>query len=89
MGGIHDRDFCPRCLLEEVPHGEALAAEVRGWIAGIPEDSRADDACARERLARCRQCDYLSEGTCALCGCYVEYRAARRDCRCPDVPGKW
>ena len=80
---------CPRCLLADAPGGEALAALNRQWIEALPAERRADDAVYRARLATCRACEHLASGTCALCGCYVEYRAAQRARKCPDVPGRW
>ena len=80
---------CPRCLLHETPGAEALAALNRQWIEALPEERRADAALYRARLEACRCCGHLAAGTCALCGCYVEYRAAQRRQRCPDVPGRW
>ena len=29
------------------------------------------------------------DGTCALCGCFVELRAQKKRAVCPHVPGKW
>ena len=46
-------------------------------------------ALLRARLDACRACPHLNAGTCALCGCYVEYRAAHAAQRCPDAPGRW
>ena len=80
---------CPRCLLDEVPGAEALAALNRQWIEALPEASRTDEAAYQRRLAACRACEHLSGGSCALCGCYVEYRAAQALRHCPDVPGRW
>lgn len=80
---------CPRCLSAQVPGGEALSALLRQWIGAIPEERRADEAVRRARLAACRACAHLNAGTCALCGCYVEYRAAHAAQRCPDAPGRW
>lgn len=86
----HRRDRpCPRCLLSEMPGAEALAALNRQWIEALPPERRADEAAYRARLAACRACEHLSGGSCALCGCYVEYRAAQRERACPDVPGRW
>lgn len=41
------------------------------------------------RLNICRTCDDLHSGTCALCGCYVEARAAKKRQGCPKVPEMW
>ena len=86
---MHGRDFCPRCLLSQTPEGEALAALIKQWIDAIPDERRTDPDIYRERLERCNACPRLSDGLCALCGCYVEYRAAQMTQRCPDVPGRW
>lgn len=80
---------CPRCLAREVPGGEALAALLEQWIEAIPEARRADGEARRARLAACRACPHLGAATCALCGCYVEYRAAHAAQRCPDIPDRW
>ena len=84
-----ERGFCPRCLLNDTPGGEALARTVREQLAALaPEALCADDARAA-RLSACAACDHLRDGLCALCGCYVEYRAALLNRRCPDIPGRW
>lgn len=72
-----------------MPSQKALAELIRERIEAMPEEQRADDAATAARLAICKTCDHLMNGTCALCGCYVELRAAKRVQRCPDVPGKW
>ena len=84
-----ENGLCPRCLLKDIPEGEALAALMRQWLDAIPEERKTDETTYRDRLERCRACPRLSAGLCALCGCYVEYRAAQRQQRCPEVPGKW
>ncbi|MBR2950689.1 MAG: hypothetical protein IKC46_12660 [Lachnospiraceae bacterium] len=35
-----------------------------------------------QRLAVCKECDYLEVGTCLACGCYVELRAAVNKNKC-------
>lgn len=72
-----------------MPDQKALAEIIRDRIAAMPEEQRADDAVMSSRLGVCRACYHLMNGTCALCGCYVELRAAKRVQSCPDVPGRW
>ena len=72
-----------------MPDQKALAEIIRDRIAAMPEEQRADEAVMASRLGVCQSCDHLMNGTCALCGCYVELRAAKRVQRCPDVPGRW
>ena len=80
---------CIRCLVADIPGGEALARIVRERIGQIPENRRCPEPDYSARLAVCRGCDSLRSGTCALCGCYAEIRAAKTDMDCPDVPSKW
>ena len=80
---------CIRCLLQDMPDEAALAKNMQELIALLPEDKRADEAVRIQRLAVCKACDHLNRGMCALCGCYVELRTAKRHMRCPDVPARW
>ena len=83
------REFCPQCLLADLPEGEALREVLSQWLEALPEESRAEPAAVEARLARCRTCPELNAGLCRLCGCYVEYRAAQAKRRCPAVPANW
>ena len=76
-----------RCLLLEA--APDLHAIVRDYVDTLPVDLRADAALYERRLSACRECRWLHSGTCALCGCYVEARAAKKPLACPDVPGRW
>ena len=49
----------------------------------MPRRLRTPDALYETRLACCRDCEALQNGTCMQCGCYVEMRAARSDMHCP------
>ena len=74
--------FCKKCLLAELDN-EKLLAEVRQAIDRLADDMKVSDAIYGERLETCKECDYLNEGTCGACGCYVELRAAAKTGRCP------
>ena len=78
-----------RCLVGEMPDQAELARILRERIDTIPEEERTPEEEYTRRLEQCRACGDLNRGTCALCGCYVEIRAARQEQRCPAVPGKW
>ena len=58
-------------------------------IALLSEDEKAEEDVRKMRLSLCRECDFLMNGTCGLCGCYVELRAAKKRMACPHVPPKW
>lgn len=86
---MQKKPFCRRCLLEDMPDEAALAKSIRELIDLLPEEKRAVADVTAARLAVCRECDHLQNGMCALCGCYVELRAAKKHMHCPHVPGKW
>ena len=75
---------CVRCLTADLPEGEALSAILRERVSQLPEEERVPDTVYRARLDICLSCERLNRGTCALCGCYVEVRAARRGKDCPE-----
>lgn len=81
--------FCRRCLLEDMPSQAELARSVRELVDLLPEENRTPEEERLRRLDLCRSCDHLLDGMCALCGCYVELRAAKKRMACPDVPGRW
>lgn len=81
--------ICRRCLIGDIPDQASLAELIKERIALMPEEQRADEALMTVRLDVCRRCDHLNSGTCALCGCYVELRAAKKRMSCPDVPARW
>lgn len=87
--GITPKKPCRRCLLAQVPDGAELARVIRERIELMTPDERAPEALWLERLACCQACDALNSGTCGLCGCYAELRAAKKRMHCPAVPAKW
>ena len=80
---------CRKCLLSQMPEEGELQKLIAERIALLPEDERAEEAVEKERLSVCQGCDKLVSGTCGLCGCYVELRAAKKRMACPHVPNKW
>ncbi len=80
---------CLRCLIADLPDEAALADILRERIAQLDEAERLPENQRAQRLDICRSCGSLNHGTCALCGCYVELRAARRSKGCPCVPPRW
>jgi len=89
-GGVNSpRKPCLRCLLAEMAGSERLRASLRELIDLIPPEDRTPPEERDRRLQACRACENLGEGTCRLCGCYVEHRAERKGSRCPAVPARW
>ena len=66
---------CYKCLLREMDV-EGYFANLHDYIERIEEDIKTPDELYEERLAVCKECDYLQEGMCRACGCFVELRAA-------------
>ena len=66
-----------------------MARTIAEYVASLDEAIRANEADYRARLAVCQDCDQLLNGTCRLCGCYVETRAAKKGMGCPMVPARW
>lgn len=76
-----------RCLLAE--SWPDLHRSVADYIATLDEAQKASPEVYQARLGICLNCTHLRDGTCALCGCYVEARAAKRRLGCPDIPPRW
>ena len=66
-----------------------MARVIAEYVASLDESVRTPEDAYRARLAICEGCDQLLSGTCRLCGCYVETRAAKKGQQCPMVPARW
>ena len=66
-----------------------MARVIAEYVAGLDDAIRTPEADYRARLAICEGCEQLLSGTCRLCGCYVETRAAKKGQSCPMVPAQW
>lgn len=75
------REICKRCLLREMAKEDAK--KIEKYKNAIKIDDRVEEACYENRLSVCKVCEYLNEGTCGACGCYVELRAAAKAGSCP------
>ena len=62
---------------------EKIYETIRRMIADLPSAERAADDLREKRLSACKQCERLTDGMCAACGCYVELRATIADQSCP------
>ena len=80
--------MCKRCLLAETGETELLHS-LEELKASLPDESKADTGEYERRLAICRSCDELNNGTCMKCGCYVEFRALKKRMLCPHENRKW
>ena len=84
----NSRPLCKKCFFEEIdPKG--IFSEIKDLISVIPQDQRADENEYRRRLNICGACEFLGEGTCGKCGCFVELRAAKLRMGCPHEKHYW
>ena len=79
-------NVCKRCLLREISF-EDYQNNIQKYIDAIDDKEKIDEAGYNSRLSVCKECDYINQGTCNACGCYVEIRAALNRSRCPKK--KW
>lgn len=74
--------YCRKCLLSEFDEA-AYVRDLKSVLDRMDARDKAADKLYRERLSVCKTCDFLVNGTCDACGCYVELRAALRRGKCP------
>lgn len=82
------RRICKKCFLTDFAPEEYLN-NMRAYLDGLDEEIKAEKDVYEERLSHCEGCDKLNEGICRICGCFVEYRAAIKLKRCPDIHPRW
>ena len=74
---------CKKCLTRDMIGKEVFFRSMREYIENLDTDVKVSDALYEERLTVCKECDFLLEGMCRKCGCYVEMRAALTKNGCP------
>lgn len=84
----HSQRICKKCLLEEIAEEDFLK-NMRQYIRGLDPEIKTGEQEYQSRLALCKECDSLINGMCRICGCFVEYRAAVKTNRCPEMRKKW
>ncbi len=80
--------YCRKCLLKDISKEEYFK-NVYEYIKSLDEEIKTPDGEYERRLGICKECDKLINGMCAVCGCFVEVRAAKKINYCPDVNRKW
>lgn len=83
-----EKKLCKRCLLNEV-FTEEEYKHMQKYIEDIDKFIKAEENEYRQRLDICKSCDNLINGTCRICGCFVEMRAAIKENYCPNVERYW
>lgn len=79
---METKKICRKCLLAEMDSEEILR-DIKKAIDLIDANEKTSEDDYSKRLTICTSCDYLNDGTCGACGCYVELRAATKKSRCP------
>ena len=74
---------CKKCLTRDMIGKEEYFRSMREYIDNLDIDVKTPEAHYEERLEVCKECDFLFEGMCRKCGCYVEMRAAVTKNTCP------
>ena len=84
--------FCRKCFLAEMKRQGISEETYRTMLERIElmdPELRYSEEVYEARLAQCKKCEYLVGGMCALCGCFVESRAAVKTNSCPAEPTRW
>lgn len=80
--------YCRKCLLKDMDKNEYYKS-VYEYIEGLDDTIKTDKDEFERRIGICRECEFLLEGMCRKCGCFVEMRAAVKKNYCPAVTDKW
>lgn len=83
-----DRIVCRRCLLKDMSDMDYFRS-IYEYIRNIPPEQKTVDTEYAARLEKCKACGELVNGMCALCGCFVEVRAAKRLQHCAKSASVW
>lgn len=83
-----ERIPCRRCLLKDLSDTDYFHS-IYEYIENIPPEQKAPDALYKDRLQKCTSCDHLVNGMCALCGFFVEVRAAKVRQHCAKNAEIW
>lgn len=84
-----EKKTCRQCLLRDLLDAQEYDKTVERVRESLSVQLRTPDDLYEERLALCRACDQLVNGTCMMCGCIAEMRAMRRDMHCPPPLKRW
>ena len=80
---------CKRCLLRQAAEDDTYR-DIQSQLDKVAAEEKAEEELYRQRLDACKSCDHLISGVCMKCGCYLEFRAAFKGMKCPNVKArKW
>lgn len=84
----YSSEMCTRCLYREM-NDNAYYNYIKNYLENMDQADKVSDAEYTLRLQQCKECDYLYNGMCRHCGCFVEIRCASVHRHCPDHFPKW
>lgn len=79
---------CEYCLSRELSD-EQYIRTIKEYVNLVPLDKRADSRVYQRRLKLCSACEFLQNGMCRMCGCFVEIRAIVAKRTCPINKPEW
>jgi len=82
------RGNCFSCLPKGLSD-EEYEKILKQYIECMDEEIRTPGDIYEKRLLLCGQCEFLRNGICRLCGCFVALRAAKKFHYCADTPARW
>lgn len=83
-----EKIYCKKCLLRDMEESEYFV-DLQKYIARLDDELKVEEEEYERRLNICQRCEYLLNGMCGKCGCFVELRALLKKNGCPDVKKKW
>ena len=82
------RKPCINCLLRDIKQDEVYDS-LRRYIESFDPEIKVEENLYEYRLTLCKECDYLRDGICGKCGCFVEARALKKSAGCPHEQPRW
>lgn len=80
--------ICKRCLLKDMQE-EIEYQKLQAYLDSIDSEQKVTEEIYQKRLGICLKCEYLYQGICQKCGCFVEARAIRKIGTCPHEEPRW
>lgn len=85
---LNYKRICKSCEYLKSLYSRDMEAELRGYIAALPEEIKVSENIYAQRLEECSKCDGCVDGLCRWCGCFVAARAVKKKLYCPNPSGR-
>lgn len=80
--------MCKKCLTRDMPDS-SFFQNMYDYIESLDEDIKVSEEEYERRLMICKGCEFLLNGMCRKCGCFVEMRAIIKIKGCPSSKSMW